>query len=68
MIIRKEIVMILMIFVLVLKAHSQNKIKALNNEVFKSKIGSICEEIPEPNPCAGQEIYLFLKFNKKKLK
>lgn len=34
---------------------------------YISKVGSICEETSEPNPCAGQEIYLTLKFKKEKV-
>ena len=57
----------LIAIILSFNVHSQNTIEILNGETFTSKIGSICEETTEPDPCAGQEIYLTLKFNKKKV-
>lgn len=35
----------------------------LNGRTFSANIGSVCEETSEPNPCAGYQIYLELKFN-----
>jgi hypothetical protein len=39
---------------------------SLNTE-YISIVETICEETSEPNPCAGQEIYLILKFNTTKV-
>ncbi len=38
----------------------------LIGQKFSSNIGSICEETPEPDPCAGLQVYLILDFTKKK--
>lgn len=35
----------------------------LNGKSFSSKIGSVCQETSEPNPCAGFQIYLDLNFS-----
>ena len=65
--IKQEILISILSFVFVLQLQSQNIAKRINNEIFTSKIGSICEETPDSNPCAGQGIYLTLKFNEKKI-
>ncbi len=38
----------------------------LNTE-YISIVETICEETSEPDPCAGQEVYLILKFKKKEV-
>ncbi len=67
MISRKELILSILSFGFVLQLQSQNIIKTLDNEVFKSKIGSMCEETTNTDACAGKGIYLILKFNKKKV-
>jgi len=54
-------------FTFLIQVYSQNIKKKLNNKVFVSNIGSICEETPKPDPCAGQQIYLVLKFKNKNI-
>lgn len=39
----------------------------LINETFSSKVGYMCEETTDDDPCAGFEIYLVLKFSKEKV-
>ncbi len=44
--------------------HAQSKNDLLINKTFSINIGSVCEETPEPNPCAGFEIFFILHFTK----
>ncbi len=41
--------------------------QSLINKSFSAKVGYVCEETIEPNPCAGQQIYLVLDFKKKEV-
>ncbi len=43
---------------------AQENQNSLVNKTFIAKIGSICEETPDNNPCVGEEIYLVLHFGK----
>ncbi|WP_109435326.1 MULTISPECIES: hypothetical protein [Aquimarina] len=47
--------------------NAQNEYDILINQTFISNIGSVCEETPEPDPCAGLEVYLILKFTKENI-
>ncbi|MBG6130346.1 hypothetical protein IWQ47_001571 [Aquimarina sp. EL_43] len=38
------------------------------NKKLIAKVGAVCEETPDDNPCAGSEIYLSLFFDKKQVK
>lgn len=42
--------------------NAQGNQNALINRTFIAHVGSLCEETPDDNPCAGQEIYLVLEF------
>ncbi|PKV51390.1 hypothetical protein ATE84_3475 [Aquimarina sp. MAR_2010_214] len=60
---KKQILFLLFInLFLGLNAQSNNDI--LINQTFISMIGSVCEETPDDNPCAGLEIFLILNFSK----
>lgn len=51
-----------------LASQAQNKDDhILINQTFTATIGYVCEETPEPNPCAGLEIYLVLSFTKEEV-
>lgn len=59
---KKQILFLLFInSFLGLNAQSDNDM--LINQTFISMIGSVCEETPDDNPCAGLEIFLILNFN-----
>lgn len=47
-------------------SNAQEMISHLNKELI-AKVGTIYEETPDDNPCAGSEIYLTLLFNKKEV-
>ncbi len=37
------------------------------NKPFMANVNSVCEETPDDNPCAGEEIYVVVKFLKDKV-
>ena len=42
----------------------------MKNHLYKeltAKVGAICEETPDDNPCAGSEIYMMLVFDEKQV-
>ncbi len=45
--------------------NTQDTAITIINKTFIAKIGSVCEETPDDNPCAGYEIFLELNFTKK---
>lgn len=55
---------ILMIAITIKAQKVENK---LIDKTFQANIGSICEETPDYNPCAGAEIFLVLQFTKNKV-
>ncbi len=60
-------ILLLMFLTLFSSSCQAQKQNFLHNKTFTSKIYSICEETSEYNPCAGQEVYLILKFTPKKV-
>lgn len=64
----KQLTLVFFLFINSLLAlNAQSKDAILIHQTFISKIGSICEETPDDNPCAGLEIHLILKFTKDNL-
>lgn len=49
-------------------SYSQNSRDFLVNKTFVSEIGSICEETPDDNPCAGLTEYATLEFKRNSVK
>ena len=47
-------------------AHAQKMKNHLHKELI-AKVGTIYEETPDDNPCAGSEIYLIFLFDKKRV-
>lgn len=45
--------------------YAQKNKNSIINKTFIAKTGSVCEETPDDNPCAGTEIYLVLHFTRK---
>ncbi len=62
-----KIILILPVLFLTLSLNAQENPNALVNKTFIAKVGSVCEETTDSNPCAGQEIYLVLKFEKEEV-
>lgn len=58
--------MILLMFTCCISSYAQKMNFFLHKELI-AKVGSICEETPDDNPCAGSEVYLSLLFNKEKV-
>ncbi|MCL5247636.1 hypothetical protein M4I21_17595 [Cellulophaga sp. 20_2_10] len=50
-----------------LSVKAQESTNDLINKSFSTKVGYMCQETDTPNPCAGQQIYLELKFKKEKV-
>ena len=48
--------------------NAQSEDSFLIDNTFSAKLGDICEETPEPDPCAGQELYLVLEFGKEQVR
>lgn len=66
-IIMKKQIIFLIFITSFLVLNSQNKSHVLINKTFTAKIGYVCEETHEPNPCAGLEVYLILNFTKENI-
>ncbi len=49
-----------------LSSHAQKMKKLLNKELI-AKVGTVYEETPDDNPCAGSQIYLTFLFDKKQV-
>lgn len=64
---KRNRVLMISFLILTLSLSAQEKPNLLVNKTFTTKVGSICEETPDDNPCAGQEIYLVLKFEKEEV-
>lgn len=54
----------LLMFVLVSNLFFSQLKQELVGSSFIAKIGAVCEETVEPNPCAGYQIFLELNFRK----
>ena len=52
---------------MVLSIDAQNNNDILTKQSFITKTGSVCEETPDDNPCAGFEIFVILNFNKERV-
>ncbi len=57
----------LVIFLLTYSISVTQEMKTHLNKELIAYVGSICEETPDDNPCAGSEIYLTLLFDKEKV-
>jgi acid phosphatase class B len=64
----QKIIMSVFLFTFVIQTYSQDINKKLKNKTYMSRIGSICQETTIPDPCAGQEIFLVLNFQKGNIK
>ena len=62
-----KIVFIIAFFFTALSIKAQRKQHILNNKTFLANVGSIWEETPDENPCAGQQVYLVLEFKEAKV-
>jgi len=58
----KKCIILLFIILPFLTINAQNELEPLINVEYISNIGYGCEETPEPDPCAGVQMYLILKF------
>lgn len=63
---KRIFIMILLIFTCCFSSYAQKMNTYLHKELL-ANVGSICEETPDDNPCAGSEIYLSLLFDEKKV-
>ncbi|WP_128755250.1 hypothetical protein [Aquimarina sediminis] len=63
---KRTIVMMILCCIYCLSSHAQ-KVKNHLNKKLIAKVGAICEETPDDNPCAGSEVYLSLFFDKKQV-
>ena len=50
-----------------LSSHAQGMKNHLHKKLV-TKVGTVCEETPDDNPCAGSEVYLSLFFDKRQVK
>lgn len=60
-------IILLSVLIMMTNAYAQDRSEFLYHKEFIALVGNSYEETPEPEPCAGQEIYLLLKFNTKKV-
>ncbi|MFC5048386.1 hypothetical protein [Aquimarina hainanensis] len=65
--IKKTIVVMILCCISGISSHAQ-KMKNHLHKKLVTKVGTVCEETPDDNPCAGSEIYLSLFFDKKEVK
>ncbi|MGG6231002.1 hypothetical protein [Tenacibaculum sp. SDUM215027] len=63
----KRLILFLLFTNLSLGVNAQNKADILTYKEYVSNIGYKCEETPEPNPCAGIQMYLILNFSKEQV-
>lgn len=63
----KKHILFFLFITIFLNINAQDKVDNLLNGEFISNIGYGCEETPEPNPCAGVEMYLILNFTKERV-
>ncbi len=52
---------------MIINVQAQQTKENLLNKTFSAKVGSIYEETPDDNPCAGQQVFLVLQFSEKKV-
>ena len=62
-----KIILMMPFLFLTLSFNAQENQNLLVNKTFTAKVGSVYEETPNDNPCAGQEVYLVLKFKKEEV-
>ncbi len=62
----KSIVITMLFYICSMLCHAQ-KMKNFFNKELITKVGAICEETSDDNPCAGSEVFLTLIFNKKEV-
>ncbi|SNR16864.1 hypothetical protein [Tenacibaculum jejuense] len=63
----KTIKLNIVFIIIAINLQAQQTKESLVGKIFSAKVGYICEETPEPNPCAGQQIFLVLQFNKEEV-
>ncbi len=63
----KKHILFLLFINIFLSINAQDKANNLPSGEFISNIGYECEETPEPNPCAGVEMYIILNFTKERV-
>ncbi|WP_299711389.1 hypothetical protein [uncultured Tenacibaculum sp.] len=62
---RTKFCVLLVLFTVI--THGQKIEETFFNKPFMANVNSVCEETPDDNPCAGEEIYVVVKFLKDKV-
>lgn len=60
----KSLITCLLLLNLLVELNAQNKNEDLTTQTFIYHLDTVCEETPEPVPCAGFEIYFIMTFDK----
>jgi len=64
---RKKTVLFCTLFCFSFFVLQAQKMKNVLHKELTANVGTICEETPDDNPCAGSAIYLILVFDKKEV-